>query len=135
MQAARSSDHEIALGFSLGTFISVLPTPGFNILLGVAAIAIYPRMNRLALFAAMAIYNPIVMIPFYWASYELGAFALATLPVVSYDIVIADQVYEFTRRYLVGNVMLATFVTALTYPGVRRIVARWRSHETKGRDD
>lgn len=128
LQETRSSDHEIALGFSVGTFISVLPTPGFNILLGVAAVAFYPRMNRLAVFAAMALYNPIVMIPFYWASYALGALIFTSLPVISYDIVIADQVYDYTRRYLVGNLIVTMAITAITYPVVHIIASRWRLH-------
>ena len=71
--SGHSSDHEIALGFTVGTAISILPTPGFNLLLGALFIAVYPRVNKLAVFGAMAVYNPVFMIPFYWASYQLGA--------------------------------------------------------------
>jgi uncharacterized protein (DUF2062 family) len=128
LQASRSSDHEIALGFTIGTFISILPTPGFNILLGALVMALYPRINKLAIFGAMAFYNPIVMIPFYWASYALGSAMFSAVPVVLYDVVILDQAYDFTRRYLVGNLIVAMTTTTLTYPIVHAIARRWRSH-------
>lgn len=130
--SGRSSDHEIALGFSVGTAISILPTPGFNILLGAFFIAVYPRVNKLAVFGAMAVYNPIVMIPFYWASYQLGALLFGGDPVVNYDIVILDQAFEFTRRYLVGNVIVTAVTSAVTYPFVHKIVQLRRSRTNQG---
>ena len=53
--SGHSSDHEIALGFTVGTAISILPTPGFNLLLGALFIAVYPRVNKLAVFGASAL--------------------------------------------------------------------------------
>jgi uncharacterized protein (DUF2062 family) len=127
MLSARSSPHEIALGFTIGTFISILPTPGFNLLLGALVIAIYPHVNKLAVFGAMAVYNPIIMIPFYWASYQLGALLFGDDSVVHYDVVVLDQAFDFTRRYLIGNVIVACVTSGVTYPLVRRIVQLRRS--------
>lgn len=129
--AGRASAHEIALGFTVGTAISVLPTPGFNILLGALSIAVYPCVNRLAVFGAMAVYNPIVMIPFYWASYQLGALLFTADAVVHYDVVVLDQAFDFTRRYLFGNLIVAAVTSAATYPLVRRIVQLKRSRTTE----
>lgn len=119
--AVRSSDHDIALGFTIGTLISILPTPGFNVLLGALVIAFYPHTNKLAVFGAMAFYNPIVMIPFYWASYALGGLLFTADPVVQYNVVILDEAVDFTRRYLVGNLIVAITTSAITYPLVRRL--------------
>lgn len=125
--SGRASDHEIALGFTVGTAISILPTPGFNLLLGALFIAVYPRVNRLAVFGAMAVYNPIVMIPFYWASYQLGGLLFGADPVVHYDVVVLNQAFDFTRRYLFGNLIVTAVTSAITYPLVRRIVQLKRS--------
>lgn len=130
--SGRSSDHEIALGFTVGTAISILPTPGFNILLGALFIAVYPRVNKLAVFGAMAVYNPIVMIPFYWASYQLGALLFGADPVVHYDVVVLDQAFEFTRRYLIGNLIVTAITSAISYPLVRKIVQLRRSRANQG---
>lgn len=123
----RSSGHEIALGFSAGTAISILPTPGFNILLGALFVAVYPRVNKLAVFGAIAFYNPIVMIPFYWASYQVGSLVFAADRTLHYDVVLLDQAYDFTRRYLFGNVIVTVITSAATYPLVRKIVHFQRS--------
>jgi uncharacterized protein (DUF2062 family) len=120
--SARSSPHEIALGFSIGTLISILPTPGFNFILGAIAVAVYRPVNKLAVFGAITFYNPIVMIPFYWASYQVGSLIYGLNPVVHYDVAAMNEAYDFTRRFLVGNVIVAVTTSALTYPLVRRIV-------------
>lgn len=120
--SGHSSDHEIALGFTVGTAISILPTPGFNLLLGALFIAVYPHVNKLAVFGAMAVYNPIFMIPFYWASYQIGALLFGPDPVVHYDVVVLNQAFEFTRRYLVGNLVVTAATSAITYPLVREVV-------------
>lgn len=122
MLSARSSAHEIALGFTIGTFISILPTPGFNLLLGALVVAVYPHVNKLAVFGAMAFYNPIVIIPFYWASYKMGGLIFGLNPVIHYDVVVISEAYDFTRRYLVGNLIVAGVTSAITYPLIREIV-------------
>jgi uncharacterized protein len=122
MLSARSSPHEIALGFTIGTFISILPTPGFNLLLGALVVAVYPHVNKLAVFGAMAFYNPIVIIPFYWASYKMGGLIFGLNPVIHYDVVLISEAYDFTRRYLVGNLIVASVTSAITYPLIREIV-------------
>jgi len=119
LTAVRTTDHQLALGFAIGAFISVLPTPGFNILLGFVVLAAYPRLNKLSLFGAMAILNPVVMVPFHWVSYKIGDALYGVAPAVEFDVVIVDQVYNFTRRYLVGNVVVALAVSMLSYPIVR----------------
>lgn len=130
--SGHSSDHEIALGFTVGTAISILPTPGFNLLLGALFIAVYPHVNKLAVFGAMAVYNSIFMIPFYWASYQLGALFFGADPVFHYDVVVLNQAFDFTRRYLVGNLIVTAVTSAITYPLVRRIVQlRRRSRATE----
>lgn len=120
--SGHSSAREIALGFTVGTAISILPTPGFNILLGALFIAVYPRVNKLAVFGAMAVYNPVFMIPFYWASYELGALFFGADTVVHYDVVLLNQAFDFTRRFLVGNLIVTAVTSAITYPLVRKLV-------------
>ncbi len=131
MLSARSSAHEIALGFTIGTFISILPTPGFNLLLGALVVAVYPHVNKLAIFGAMAFYNPIVIIPFYWASYKMGSLIFGLNPVIHYDVVLVSEAYDFTRRYLVGNLIVAVITSAVTYPLVREIVRFRRSRASQ----
>ena len=39
----KRSPHSIALGFAVGTFLAILPTPGFSILLGLLIVLIYQK--------------------------------------------------------------------------------------------
>ena len=131
MLSARSWPHEIALGFAIGTLISILPTPGFNLLLGALVITVYPHLNKLAVFGAMAFYNPIVMIPFYWASYQVGSLILGLNSVIHHDVVVISEAYDFTRRYLIGNLIVAVITSIVTYPLVREIVHIRRSRASR----
>lgn len=130
LAAVRTTDHELALGFAVGTLISVLPTPGFNIVLGFVVLAAYPRLNKLSLFGAMAIFNPLVMVPFHWASYALGDLLFGAEPTVEVDVMIVDRVYNFTRRYLVGNVLVAALTAAVSYPLVRGLAYGMRGRRS-----
>jgi uncharacterized protein (DUF2062 family) len=131
MLSARSSAHEVALGFTIGTFISILPTPGFNLLLGALVVAVYRHVNKLAVFGAMALYNPLVIIPFYWASYKVGGLIFGLDPVIHYDGVVISEAYDFTRRYLVGNLIVAVITSMVTYPLIREIVHLRRSRASQ----
>ena len=65
-----TSPHSIAVGFALGTFIAILPIPGFHILLALLIVFIYENINKVALFAAFIVWNPF-MLPFvYYLSFK-----------------------------------------------------------------
>lgn len=134
LTAVRTSHHQLALGFAVGTFISVLPTPGFNILLGFVAVAAYPQLNKLSLFGAMAVFNPLVMVPFHWLSYEIGDALFGAEPTVEFDVVIVNEVYNFTRRYLVGNLIVASLVSTASYAIVRGVTHSWRASGPESRE-
>lgn len=109
--------HELALGAGVGAFIAILPTPGFNVLLALLVLLVAPRISKLALFAALAIFNPLVTIPFHAASLWLGNQLFAAEPVV--EVTLLEGFFAWTRRYLVGNLIVASVsalvVAILTY--------------------
>lgn len=110
--ALKTTPHEIALGFSVGTTIAILPTPGISILIGLLIILLYERISKISLFAAMAIFNPFVMAPVYVASYSLGNLLLGNAPV---EIIGFTGIWEYTRRFLLGNVIIAGIIGMLSY--------------------
>lgn len=105
----------IADGFSLGTAIAILPTFGFGILLGAFLSFLFPKINRPALFSALAVWNPLTQIPIYAASYWIGDKLLGRAPVIEFDIEILNQVYTLTMRLLIGNIILTLTLTAISY--------------------
>lgn len=107
--------HTIAFGLSIGTLCALLPTFGFSAILAMILSFIFPGINRPAIFAALIIWNPVVQIPIYTLSYQLGSIMFADLPVVRYDIELLNQMYHLTRRFLVAHLVITVSISVLTY--------------------
>jgi len=121
-----TTPHSIAIGAAIGTFIAVLPTLGFTILLGLLAMLVYPKANKLALFASFVFWNPITLIPLYMASYSIGDALFGSQPVIRYNVIILDQIYNFSRRFLIGNFIIAIASSLLVYVLVRSVMFVYR---------
>lgn len=119
----KTSAHSIALGFSIGTFIGILPTPGFNILLALLVLFIFERVNKISLFAGILIWNPITSIPIYVLSYKLGNILFSDLSIPLYNSGIVASFFSFSRRFLFGNILLALIISMTSYIIVRTFVA------------
>ena len=115
-----TSPHSIAMGFAIGTLINTLPTPGFNILLGVIAILLYKTINKISVFRAMAILTPFTPLV-YVLSYRIGSYLFGSFPEMEYSLGIIGQLFNLTGRFLAGNVILAVSLSVLSYFAVRKI--------------
>ena len=122
MLSEKKSEHSIALGFAIGTFISALPTPGFNILLGVLIALIFKKVNKVSLFASFIFWNPITIIPVYLLSYKIGNAMFVSQPIIRYNIVMIDLIYNISRRFLLGNLILAVVLGIFFYVLIRVII-------------
>jgi uncharacterized protein (DUF2062 family) len=123
----KKSPHSIALGFAVGSFIALLPTPGFGYLLAFLITITYPRINKFALFAALLLWNPLLLAPAYMLSYRLGDIIFGDIEVVKYDIVLLDQAYNFTRRLLVGSLLIASLISLISYFIVKYMAKAYRN--------
>ncbi|MFH0860273.1 MAG: DUF2062 domain-containing protein [Candidatus Altiarchaeota archaeon] len=119
---AKRSPHSIALGFAIGSFIAIMPTPGFGTLLGLLVVLLYKKVNKLSVFLGLAFWNPLTLVPLYILSYKIGDMLLAPVPVVDYDIGVMYAGYHLTRRFLLGNLILSTLLSTVSYAAVRLYV-------------
>lgn len=124
---SHTSADAVALGGGLGTFIAIFPTPGFNVLLAMLALAAFPTMNKVALFGALAFWNPIVCAPLYALAYEIGDMLFGSAVVVKFQVLILDHLYNFTRRFLAGVSIIAAICSLVVYAGLWSGVT-WRQH-------
>ena len=124
---SHSSADAVAWGGALGTLIAIFPTPGFNILLGLMALAAFPSINKIALLGALAFWNPIVCAPLYALGYEIGDILFGKAVVVKFEVVILDQIYNFSRRFLVGIGIIAVICSLIVYAALWSFVT-WRHH-------
>jgi uncharacterized protein (DUF2062 family) len=99
---SKKSPDSIALGFAIGTAIGLFPTPGFGTLLGVIIALILEKVNKVSIFIAMAIWNPIVCAPFTVLSYELGNIILGSVALGQNTGWIATA-YSFSLKYFLGT--------------------------------
>jgi uncharacterized protein (DUF2062 family) len=127
-----ASPHGIALGFTLGLGLSLIPIPFAGMF---AALALAPLVGASlpAVYAGTAVVNPLTGAAIYFAELWLGSFATGdALP--GWDVARGytwrDWWSLFTSMlpaFLLGAVMLMTGVSAVCYPTLRSIVSRFQS--------
>ncbi|MBU0760635.1 MAG: DUF2062 domain-containing protein [Nanoarchaeota archaeon] len=111
----KTAPKEIAAGFALGTFLAILPTFGFGVLIGLLVILIFKRVSKISMIVAFAIWNPLVLIPIAALSYKIGDIILSEVPRYSFKIEVINQVYVYSRRFILGNIIVATTFTIISY--------------------
>ncbi|MFH1275599.1 MAG: DUF2062 domain-containing protein [Candidatus Woesearchaeota archaeon] len=133
----KTSPHSLALGFAIGTFINIIPTPGFNIILGLLSLLIFKKASKLSLLISMAIWNPFITPLIYLSSFKIGDLLFTSSNIVVYDLTLMETIYSFSRRFLVGNLILACFTSLLSYILVKYSFSWYykRKHTTKSIKD
>lgn len=111
----KKSPHSIAMGFALGTFIAIMPTFGFGLLIGTILLLFLKRINKISMIAAFIVWNPFFLIPFYLLSFKIGDFLLIKMPVIEFNINLLNQVYYLSIRFLIGNIIIALSMSVLCY--------------------
>lgn len=122
--------HEIAASFAVGTFITMLPTLGTGVLVFFLLIYLFDRINKIALFASVLVFNPVVKWGVYAASFTLGFLLLG--PVDGFgvgDTPSMNDGSEIIVRLLVGNTILAVIATVVAYIVVYRLVVTYQHKE------
>lgn len=105
----KKSSHAIAFSFAIGTFISILPTPGLNILGVLLMIFLFPKLSKLASLIGLFIWRPIY-IPILAFSYAIGYF----FP------------FNIAFQFIAGNFVLAGITSIVSYYLVYGIVSSKR---------
>lgn len=124
------SAHNQALGFAVGTFISLLPTPGFNFALALL-LASWFRLHKATVVLSLAIWNVFVTAPIFALSYRLGNWLFPAPATASVTTQWQAQVISFVQGFLVGNLIIAVGVTAVSYTIVLLIFWLLREKRSK----
>jgi len=111
----RTSPNEIALGFAVGTAIAILPTFGLGILIGIALIFIFPKINKISMLISFAFWNPLLLIATSALSFTIGNFLFPNLPLVKFRFEILNQIFVYTRKFLIGNLIVTAVFTIVSY--------------------
>ena len=127
---AETSAQNQAMGFALGTFISLLPTPGVNMALALL-LASWFRLHKATVLLSLAIWNVFVTAPFFALSYRLGNWLFPAPATASVTAQWQAQVISFVQGFLVGNLIIAGLVTAVSYTIVLGIIWLLRNKQNK----
>ena len=125
--SAEKTAHSIALGFSVGSFIAILPLFGLSIVVGLAIALLWKDVHKIALFFALAFWNPVSLVPVYLLSFHIGDLLFGNTPIVEYELDLVYRVFHLSRRLLVGNLLLGLFIALCSYPLMKRLVCAYRT--------
>lgn len=117
---------QIAGSFAIGVFITMLPTLGTGLLVFVVLSYLFAWINKIALFAAVLVLNPVVKWGVYAGSVALGIVLLGPVEGVAAGDVSAAAGEALLVRLLVGNLILAVLTTVLAYVLVHRLAAAYQ---------
>ncbi len=127
--SAQASPHEIALGFAVGTFVELLPVFGVKTLLSLLLARMIKRINRPAMFGAVAMWNSFLILPIYGLSYQLGA-TLFGAPACNAPLTVPKPLYSgmdcFALVFLPGLLVVAVAITVFTYVALRLLLAGYQ---------
>ncbi|HEX6385738.1 MAG TPA: hypothetical protein VF177_13790, partial [Anaerolineae bacterium] len=88
-----------------------LPLPGLDLVLTSLLLRRFKEMERLPLFAAMALWNNVVAAPLYVASPKVGTFIVALTPYTA----TSDPAVVWVGSFLAGNLVITAGVSTASY--------------------
>jgi len=121
----RYTTRETAGSFSVGVFITMLPTLGTGLIAFVVLAWASDRVNRIAMAASVIVFNPAVKWGVYASSFALGTTLLGPVPGMSPTTVSLAAGPQILTRLLVGNLILAAVAAALSYAVCFQLVAAY----------
>ncbi|WP_138007044.1 DUF2062 domain-containing protein [Halalkalirubrum salinum] len=119
--------HEIGLSFAIGIFITTLPTLGLGYGVFVVLAYFFSWVNKLALIAAAIVLNPATKPFVHAASYQISGFFFSPRTVEPFNIVLLDAAVNIVRRILIGNLIIATVLSIVSYLLVRKLTIGYRA--------
>ncbi len=125
--AEEYSSRETAGSFSLGVFITMLPTLGTGLIVFVILAWLFDRVNKVALFASVVVFNPVVKWGVYAASFALGVAILGPVPGATPAEISLAAGPEIVVRLLVGNLILAVVAAVPSYVICLRLVDAYQA--------
>lgn len=125
----KTSPDSVASGFALGSLIAILPTFGLGVFIGVVIILIFKKISKVSMFIAFAVWNPIVLALLYPLEYKIGYTILRSFPVQRFRIEAYNQIFTYTSRFLLGNLILAIVVAFAGYCIIYYCLKHYRKHK------
>ncbi len=111
---AEQTPHQIGASFGLGIFVTALPTGGLGIALFFVFARLWSWISTPAIFASVAVLNPMVKPTVYVASFALGGVLLGPRSIRSQETTVESAGIAL-QQLLVGNVVVALCLAGVGY--------------------
>jgi uncharacterized protein (DUF2062 family) len=111
----KMTPQEIALGFSAGSLIALLPTFGLAYFVGLGIIFVIPKINKISLFLGITFWNPLILAPIYSYSYKLGIFIMGDLPDHTFNLSLSSKIIKISFRFIIGNFIISLSISVFVY--------------------
>ena len=135
MKQVSASPHSIAIGFAVGTFFCILPTPFLSVLIASIVAYFFKTINRISLVSSFVIWNPFVTIPMNIfggtlgrillmekrSSYEHAGKGIMDVPELSFS--------KLSTHLVVGTFILSLVISVLCYCFIRVAVERYQARK------
>jgi uncharacterized protein (DUF2062 family) len=123
------SPQEVAVSFSVGVFLTALPTLGTGFIAFLVLAYLFKQLSKVALFASVLVLNPPVKWGVYATSFWLGNQILGPVPGISFDGVSVSMGGDVLVRLWTGNVILAVVFAAVGYVLAFRLINEYRRRQ------
>ena len=130
LRAAFLEDHtpqEVAISFTIGVFITALPTLGVGFAVFVLLAYFFRQLSKIALFASVIVLNPPVKWGVYTSSFWLGNQLLGPIPGVTLESISLSLGPAILARLWLGNLILAVVFAAIAYVVALRLVTTFHA--------
>ncbi|NUB91411.1 DUF2062 domain-containing protein [Haloterrigena sp. SYSU A558-1] len=113
--------HQIAASFAIGIFVTALPTGGLGVGLFFVLVSLQAWISKPAIFASVAVLNPVVKPAVYLSSFQVGAVLLGSDSVASRDALSGELARVAIRQLVLGNVVIAVGLAVVGYVLLRYV--------------
>lgn len=124
----KTSPHEIAFGFAVGTFIEILPTYfGLDYIIALLIILIYPKISKISLFGAIIMLNVFILTPIHLLNFYIGNLIFAGEPVLYFQLEFWNNLINISRRVLIGSLITGPIISVIVYFIIKKLVIKVQS--------
>ncbi|MEF8777527.1 MAG: DUF2062 domain-containing protein [Natronomonas sp.] len=127
--AEKHTPHQVAGSFSLGVFVTTLPSLGLGLLFFLFLTHLSDRISPIAIFSSAIVINPLVKAPMFIAAFWIGTRLLGPIPTASSGS-LADAT-AISVRMVSGFLILGVVVAWIGYIVVYVLVTQYRKRDIK----
>jgi uncharacterized protein (DUF2062 family) len=125
--AETHTPHQVAGSFSIGVFITTLPSLGLGLVFFLFLTRLSDRISPIAIFSSALVINPLVKSPMFIAAFWIGSRLLGPVALTSSND-LADAA-AIAARMISGFVVIGVVVAVVGYIIVYVLVTQYRKRE------